>query len=415
MGLRDFAPQLTPDEGTVGGPGPTRSTYATDPNPPSTLGYIANVIGGGIKDTLTAPLPRAITDEAGYTHYNGMEIPPGGRAATPGEQLKGVADYAGMSVYGRGGFGQEPFSKVMEGGKPIRVYRGTRKVYDVEDPSEWKSGGLFGPGAYHTENPHVASGYTGNTGNPTPTATSQLVYESLEHSVRYNKTELARAQAELEGLRNPNRQPVYDPAKWAAYWRDRVAELNSNTDLGGSLRRSLIADAKRQLKSSEAEIAEQARTLPGKLQKAQEQVDFWQRQTNRVEAELLALEREAPNVRVNYLDIINPFDADTGTIAVKPLLKLVKESLRAAGRNPDPNLTRLRDRLSGWTVPEGVTYEMVKDLVGGRWANNFLKRMGYDGITHTGGIISGGQRHRVWINFDPKQEHPGYTPMEQLP
>lgn len=75
------------------------------------------------------------------------------------ERLSAVASFAGNAILGRGGFGAAPFSKVMEGGKPKRVYRGTSAVYDVENPEKWNPSSLFGPGGYFTENPAVASTY----------------------------------------------------------------------------------------------------------------------------------------------------------------------------------------------------------------------------------------------------------------
>lgn len=57
-----------------------------------------------------------------------------------------------------------PLTKVMTGDKPTRVYRGTPVDYAKEDPSRWDPNALYGPGAYFTENPSVASGYAESKG-----------------------------------------------------------------------------------------------------------------------------------------------------------------------------------------------------------------------------------------------------------
>lgn len=40
--------------------------------------------------------------------------------------------------------------------------------------------------------------------------------------------------------------------------------------------------------------------------------------------------------------------------------------------------------------------------------NTILRKAGYDGIKHTGGTVTGGANHQVWIAFDPEQLRPAY-------
>jgi len=81
-------------------------------------------------------------------------------------RIEGLAQAFGMAIPGRGGFGKPPFSAVMEGGKPKRVYHGTPAVYQDMDPAmagKGAGGNLYGPsaGGYWTEAPEVAGGYSG--------------------------------------------------------------------------------------------------------------------------------------------------------------------------------------------------------------------------------------------------------------
>lgn len=56
-----------------------------------------------------------------------------------------------------------------ETGLPLVVYHGSQNIFEVFDPSRANPDALFGPGAYFTENPDVASGYAG-TARRTDTA-----------------------------------------------------------------------------------------------------------------------------------------------------------------------------------------------------------------------------------------------------
>lgn len=105
---------------------------------------------------------------------------PASEPATLWDRLGAVASFAGNAIMGRGGFNAPPFSKVMEKGQPKRVYRGTPQAYAVEDPAKWNPQALYGPGAYFTESPEVASGYT-QTRRSAPLASTQEVAH-MEHA-----------------------------------------------------------------------------------------------------------------------------------------------------------------------------------------------------------------------------------------
>ena len=80
-------------------------------------------------------------------------------------------------------------------------------------------------------------------------------------------------------------------------------------------------------------------------------------------------------------DIRNPFDADVDKIPAKWVLN--------NGGDPEQMLSynEVADEL-----PEGKEY-----------INQVLREHGYDGITHIGGVVSGGKKHRVWIAFATEQ------------
>ena len=103
--------------------------------PAGSLSNMANVLGGAVYDTATTPLPRAITDEAGYTHYNGMEIPPQGRPMTLGEQFKAAGDVAGLGLMGRGGIGPPGRYPLQSWGADIKKHPGGDVTGHIANPA----------------------------------------------------------------------------------------------------------------------------------------------------------------------------------------------------------------------------------------------------------------------------------------
>jgi hypothetical protein len=47
--------------------------------------------------------------------------------------------------------------------------------------------------------------------------------------------------------------------------------------------------------------------------------------------------------------------------------------------------------------------ETLRSYMGNDWVNETIKEMGYDGIQHRGGAITGADAHNVTIAFDPSQ------------
>lgn len=71
--------------------------------------------------------------------------------------------------------------------------------------------------------------------------------------------------------------------------------------------------------------------------------------------------------------------------------------------------------LNAKTVYDALAYDLGKAK-----ANDVLAKAGFDGITHTGGGVTGGPPHRVFIAFDPKTLHSameveGFVPYKAPP
>ncbi len=86
-----------------------------------------------------------------------------------------------------------------------------------------------------------------------------------------------------------------------------------------------------------------------------------------------------------YLNIRNPFDGDKDFVNGRFLLE---------------NMQHFVDGPKSAFGYQSLV-EMYK--TDRKQVNEFLQSIGYDGITHIGGNVSGGTKHRVWIAFNPKQ------------
>ena len=106
----------------------------------------------------------------------------------------------------------------------------------------------------------------------------------------------------------------------------------------------------------------------------------------------------APNVRPAHLDIQNPFDIES-RVDPTEVRRLLTDAGHPMAKNPQTLDQYVKSNLKG----EGVYGSLLAELGSKEAVNAFLQREGYDGITHTGGKITGGEPHRVWIAFSPKQ------------
>lgn len=149
-------------------------------------------------------------------------------------------------------------------------------------------------------------------------------------------------------------------------------------------------------------------------------------------AKKLAAGERAPNVRPAYLDITNPFDMDanvTPAIIQNLVRGIEAAALKHKWWSPNTPLAHIKawaEKVGESLVPvlpvsgmplhskltNAAVYNRLARKLGSDpeypakdWVNQALRAAGYDGITHIGGKISGGEAHRVWIAFDPKQVH----------
>jgi hypothetical protein len=104
------------------------------------------------------------------------------------------------------------------------------------------------------------------------------------------------------------------------------------------------------------------------------------------------------NIRPAHLDIRNPFDIER-RMEPDEVRRLLTEAGHPMAQTPKNLEGYVKSNLTG----EGVYGSLLAHLGSKDAVNAFLQRAGYDGITHAGGKISGGEPHRVWIAFSPEQ------------
>lgn len=241
-----------------------------------------------------------------------------------------------------------------EEGRLIRMYHGTTQVFQQFEHGKADPGALYGPGLYFTDTPAVAQGYaTQNWSDEAKDAFRSL--ETAEGMLKYNQEQAAAART-LDD---------------ATYYFEQEQQIQP--------------------------LIERARA---RLQRQVEQSPW--------------LFESPANVRPVYLDIKNPFDMDASVSeqTAKTLL----------GATPGASTESMANMLSGYMrgrLGVAQTLQMqgsdlyqllaVRGFGGDKAAlNQFLQEQGYDGITHTGGAVTGGQPHQVYIAFSPEQVIPSF-------
>ena len=118
-----------------------------------------------------------------------------------------------------------------------------------------------------------------------------------------------------------------------------------------------------------------------------------------------------PNIRKAYVDIRNPMDMG------QPLDEGAVSKIQDAG------YAHLVDEDStGETFFRDLVEEFQQDKTPGadrmaaqEEARKIVEEMGYDGITHKGGVITQGKEHQVWIAFDPAQVKGAFSKEVPIP
>jgi hypothetical protein len=251
-------------------------------------------------------------------------------------------------------------------GRPKVVYHGSSSgnIKDI-DPTKPRGTNLFGPGFYTTEDVDIAGTYTKKKG-------SSIDFETLE---RYY---------------TPGRR-VGKPTKFAGGDEFFAGEFDIVEKFEAASEYSWTVTARD--------------TKTGMLR------------THNRKPNIDDVKRDAPdlisaaNITPVYLKIVNPFNADVDTLGVNFVEDTINEYSRGI---PEEDLARDRkDVVDNLMMKYGnsrsYTLDQIIDSLGVldesadyiEYLRNILptklKELGYDGITHLGGIRVGNKEHVVWI------------------
>jgi hypothetical protein len=122
------------------------------------------------------------------------------------------------------------------------------------------------------------------------------------------------------------------------------------------------------------------------------------------------------NVRPVYLDIKQPFDAET-VLDEEEIDAILAHTDAYFGEGAADEVREAVERQSTTqNITGGDLYQMLahrgtderEQQLGKANVNELLRELGYDGIVHTGGQITGRQAHKVYIAFSPEQVIPSF-------
>jgi hypothetical protein len=245
-------------------------------------------------------------------------------------------------------------------GQLQRLYHGTPSKYADFSMEHMDPQGLYGPGVYMTESADIAGG------SPAEVARGYMGYASKGY------------------------QP--DTPQWVAQlrdgWRDQLHQ-----------RQAALAKLEQEARLPGRPAARDAQ----RLQRMRYDVEEAQLQLEGAERDLVQSLSEGPHIRPVYADLKRPFDMEGS------LSKAQAQTLLEAVGYSEPSIVRFTGRYGRRGIPSKDVYQQMSYQAGEKQgANQALQEAGYDGITHMGGAVTGGQPHRVYIAFSPEQVYPSF-------
>jgi len=232
-------------------------------------------------------------------------------------------------------------------GQLQRLYHGTNRAYpdfEMSMASRGAGGDLYGKGVYMTENPGIAGTYTKGRIDPT--------FEEIQRAYQPG--------AIVEGYGGRDKVLAFEPGEgWN--WRVQVQRVDP-----------------------------QGQPVYGERPR-------WHQTPPDI--------APSPNIRPVYADLKRPFDMEQllGVDEAKGFVDTILEDIG------NVKSKRLIDQVaSGGQLQGKQLYNILTDVFEKNEVNKRLQRLGYDGITHMGGAVTGGQPHRVYIAFSPEQVYPSF-------
>lgn len=255
---------------------------------------------------------------------------------------------------------------------------------------------LYGPGYYHTEDLGIAQKYMGK-GSQSLNTNFNADYHGPK--VVEELKEMAGDKEFVDGL-SIGEKARLKRASGVIKRLEEDARLNEDFKLRG-MPKSVGHARKGIFKELKSEIHGSSNLGQSKLSsELQKRVGYSSKYTK-------------PTVHAVHLDIKNVFDADKDEIDFGDYLDyLVDRELIE-----DSDIDKIYNKYNLNDYSGDFDWELASDLLRdeqdegelspgfsvNQTLNHYLRKIGYDGITHIGGHIYGNKLHRVWIAFRPEQ------------
>jgi hypothetical protein len=307
-------------------------------------------------------------------------LPAGGEEVAPAVDPLVVAQTKTPAF--RSWFGK---SKVADAnGNPTQLYHGTNRAgFDAFKKDILNPNSLYGSGVYTTDDPSVASGYAKEGGARGSYdredlrkyyAPGNIVkgYASLDKVLQFHEHPDGRWEVQVQAVDKDGNPKPFERPRWHSTAPD-VDEVNKK--LGGSQAvYPLFASIEKPFDVDGEFTREEAERIFGKYNKT-----GWVDRAFKDDAGV----KERLGTSKN----------GTPTVSGELLYEYGKKAFDDYSYNP---LIDSEDEDPRETDLPSNDAQSAQDQV-----NHLLKEAGYDGIKHTGGKITKGNKHNVWISFDP--------------
>lgn len=252
-----------------------------------------------------------------------------------------------------------------ESGNPERVYHGTKSEFDVFNPSKSKTASLYGPGAYFTNDPNIASEYAGYFGE-------------VGWNMRYHRggnVHAAYLNIEKPFDMNAKADPQLIEKLVNQYINiKKIDPLTTARDISYREATTGIFRLKREVQNQFREFSRVNKLTQGMGKPA-----------------------KFENLSQAQRDAMLESDFRLGSWGVSG-------NQLGMGDDPEELVKIVKDLIPTneelWRLIDALKYSEIGDPSYSKvLAQNELVEFGYDGITHTGGQRMGNVDHKVWVVF----------------
>lgn len=292
-------------------------------------------------------------------------------------------------------------SKVVDAnGEPLVVYHGTKRPDRIGDVFR-KSRATSGPMSFFTTDPEIASNYAKSK--------SDTSLEQPADYAEWFKVKVGRTEVPIDRAWHYLSADEKNEATKKLFTTGYENPDNSEGEIVGTSGSIMGKDGiEWQLKQSRGNALHAAKEIwlnSGALYGQEEKFQDVLKAMGVKNARLDDPNAEYPAVMPVYLSIKNPLDTDAVPKEVIKSLEIAASRQRTPPQaygadqwdkrtqNPREWVAMLKDEKfssSAWTsIPD--------------WVTKTLKAHGYDGINDTGGRVTGGPQHKVWIPFEETQ------------